>query len=237
MAACTFINGTADTGATPNTSSSYTPTSGRLQCVGVVVTGSTDAAPTLTNSASLGFTLVASEQLVSAGHYLHWFIADALTTTTSSQTVTFSAAADEGTGSVIYIFEVAGMTKTGATAMLQSGGDTGGAAATPDAIFGSAITTTNPTLGIVAIAQNPAAVTPPTGWTEPAGGDLGFASPTYGAECVFRDSGSTDTTVTWGAVSGATWGACMIELDSSASASAHNKINSKLLTGKLGSRI
>src|SRR5688572_25089033 len=124
MAACTFAVGTADTGVTPNTSGSFSPASGDLLVGLVVVSASASADSTLTSSIGgftfsriIGVTYNAGVNLVVT------FVSDALVSDTSAQTVTWDGVSDQGNGSVIFVYRVSGMTKTGLTAVLQSDSD------------------------------------------------------------------------------------------------------------------
>lgn len=224
MATVTHITGAADTSNTPNTcptAGTFTPTAGRLLVVGVVTSNS--GAPTggsMTASANgitfsgCGATALAATSTTT----IDWYIANQLTPASpAAMTVTWTPT-DAGTGTVIFVCEVAGMTRAGAGAVRQTGkADNQAAASTPAPVFGVAVLTGNPTLGLVGNASSPAGLTPPTGWTEPATtGDLGYATPTTGGEYVHRDSGFTGTTVTWGSTSATAFGALVIELDTSA---------------------
>lgn len=133
-----------------------------------------------------------------------------------STTITVACTGDAGTGCGARAFRVAGMTRVGSGAVLQSAKqDSQSATGTPAPTFGSAVNTNNPTIGGVFNATNPAGLTPPTGWTEDPTPDLGFTSPTTGHEYVFRNSGFTGTTVTWGSASDTAFCDLIVELDAS----------------------
>ena len=210
---------TADTDATPNVSGAFTPVSGDLLVVGVCVSATTDATGTLSSSiGGFTFTQVRAQAYASNSNYIYLYVADALVSNTSSQTVTWTETADAGSGSAIMVAAVAGMSRDGADAVIQTATHTGGTAITPATVFAGAAMTGNPTLGFVCNSVNPATMTAPTGWTEAA--DVGYATPDAGAEYVFRNSGFTGTTITWGSVYGGaiSGGALSVELDTSASA-------------------
>lgn len=221
MAAISLLVTTSDTGTTPNTSGSYTPTSGRLQVVVVSARTTTDSAPTLTNSAGLTFTRVSSATVsfpVTAANYMAFFVADALTTVTSSQSVTASFAADQAAGSIISVFEISGMTRFGTNAIRQVAVDNAkGLNDTLTPTFASSVLTGNPTLVAAFNSDNPAGLTPPTSWTELV--DNGHATPTSGQECCNRDSGFTGTSVPYGSVLATNGAAFAIEFDTSAAGS------------------
>lgn len=217
MAATTHEIGTADTGATPNTSGAFTPALNDLLIVAVVASGTADTAPTLTNSAGLTFTLITRSAYSASANSIYIFVSNALVSSATSQTVTVDCPADSATGTIIFVEAVAGMTRTGLGAILQFARQQNqSAGGTPTAVFGANVNTNNVTIGVVGNSSSPAGLTPPTSWTEPAStGDLGFSTPTTGGEVVFRDSGFSSTTVTWGSTSATVFGTIMIELDTS----------------------
>lgn len=219
MASVTHAVATPDTGATPNTSGSFTPAEGDLLIVWVHGTGTAETTATLTSSVG-GFTFsqfaVATTQTLDK---LFGFVSDALVgASPSSQTVTFTIPADQCTGSCIVVQRVSGMTKYGLTAIRQSAktdGDGSNSGTTPSATFSSSVLTGNPTLVAVGNHDNPAAVTEPSGWTESA--DIGYNTPTTGLETAYRNSGFTGTTITWGSTTDP-HGELIVELDASATA-------------------
>lgn len=217
MATCTHKVGTANTAATPATSGAFTPAVGDLLIVFCIASGTVDN--TYTCSSSIGgftFTQITKATYAASANRIFAFVANALVTSATSQTVTITAVADQATGTVIFVNSVAGMTKTGLTAIRQSTfQDDQGAGGTPTPVFASACLTGNPTLGTVGNNSNPAGMTTPTGWAEQS--DLGYITPTTGGEYVTRDSGFTGTSVTWGNTSATVFGSIAVELDSSGS--------------------
>jgi len=216
MAAVTHAVATADTGVTPNTSGAFTPAEGDLLIVWACGGGTLESAATLTSSISGNtFTQFATE-VYSTNERIFGFVADQLIAAGEdiSQTVTFSIPADECTGSNIVVERVAGMTKTGLTAVRQFAVNNSSINAAPNITFPAVCLTGNPTLGAVRENTNPATVTEPTGWTESA--DIGYDTPTNGMETVYRDSGFTGDTITWGSTE-QDWMAIGVELDASAS--------------------
>jgi hypothetical protein len=220
MAACTFRVGTADTGNTPNASGAFTPSLGDLLVVFVVVSDvatANVASGTLTCSTGMTFDKDTTNWIASfasSAHQVYMFVSTSLVSSAVSQTVTFDNAADTGSGTVIFVFSVSGMTNVGAAAVRQVGKQSN-VSGTPGPAFGSNALTGNPILGCVGNSTSPAGMTAPTGWTEPAGGDLGYSTPTTGGEVVSRDSGFTSTNVTWGSASASNCGAIVAELDAS----------------------
>lgn len=117
-----------------------------------------------------------------------------------------------------------GFTRVGSGAQRQSKvTNNGSAGGTPAPAFTSSALTGNVTFGVIVNASNPAGMTTPTNWTER--GDVGEATPTTGLEVVTRDSGFTGTTVTWGSTSATSFGAIIVELDTSAATSTFGASN------------
>jgi hypothetical protein len=125
----------------------------------------------------------------------------------------FTATQTGSTGGGMRVYAVTGMDRVGATAVRQKGGQTdGAAAATPAPVFEvGAVLSQNACLGGVFNSTNPATLTQPTGWSE--GSDAGYATPTTGLETVFRSSGETGTTITWGSTSATAFASVVVELD------------------------
>lgn len=216
MATVTHRVTTADTGGLPNTSGAFTPAVGDLLVVLVCVTNSTGASGFTFSSSIGGLTFSIARQIAGILSGAIWLlVADRLIAGGEdiSQTVTIDTA-PAGNGSVISVFSVSGMSNVGLSAVRQSAEQTGGGVgATPAPAFSGAALTTNPVLGIVMNTTNPAGLTAPSGWTEPAGGDTGYSSPTTGCEVCFRSSGETGTTITWGSTSATAFSAGIMELD------------------------
>jgi hypothetical protein len=202
-------------GAATYTTGSFTPPWGCLLVLVAVVTVTVDAGAA---SDSLGGTWTKiTSTTKTAADTLYCFVRDQLCSG-ASMTCTMDVTGDNGTGAVVFVACLTGMTRTGSTAVRQSQVQANqGAGGTPAPAFVSACLTGNPTLAFMANASNPAATTPPSGWAEPTGGDTGFDNPTGGGEYGFRDSGFTGTTVTWGSTSATAFGAIIIELDASPS--------------------
>lgn len=219
MATCTHRVTTPDTGNTPNTSGAFSPAVGDLLVVFVTKEASAPETPMvsadLTSSvAPTGFTLIRTEGHAFGSHHVGVFVATALTTNTTSRTVTIASGADAGAGTNISVFSVSGMTRVGSAAVRQSGGQADQSAGTPAPAFGAAALTGNPCLGCIYNATNPAGLTQPSGWSE--GSDTGYTTGTVsGIETCFRDSGETGTTITWGSSSASAFASIIIELDTS----------------------
>lgn len=218
MATCTQAVGTADTGNTPNTSGAFTPALNDLLIVFVVASAvAPGPGDTLTSSVGMTFTRFGSGPYATNVNMIFGYVSDALVSNTASQTVTFDQTSDPANGTNIFVFRVSGMSKTGSAAVKQFKIVTNqGAGGTPAATFDASCLTNNPTLAVVGNNSSPAGLTPPTSWTETATiGDIGYSTPTTGGEVVFRDSGFTGTTITWGSTSATVFGVLAVELDTS----------------------
>lgn len=221
-----------DTPDTSNTSSyvsgSFTPAAGDLLVVFVYSAGSTIDG-TLTDSAGGTYTLAAKALANLSASSLRCFVRDSLIGgSPSSMTVTFDCSGDSATNVVTSVERISGMSKAGATAVVQTAKEENVAAgATPAPAFSSAATTTNPTLGSVGVqgAVNP---TPPASWTELM--DTGSSTPSIDLETVGRVSGFTGTTITWGASIGKTFADIIVELDASGSGTPHTQSASITVT-------
>ncbi len=217
MAACTFAVCTADTGATPNTSGAFTPASSDLLVVMVQAASSVDTGVGALTSSVGGFTFsLVGTDVAGATDTIYCYVSDALVSSATSQTVTWTPVSDAATGTVIAVYRVSGITRTGASAIRQSDGNHNGSSTNPTVTFPAACLTGNPTILALINASNPAGVDPPTGWTENAAGDVGYNSPTAGLEICARDSGYTGTGPGWATNSATAWATFGVEVDTSA---------------------
>ena len=211
----------ADTSNTPNTSSAFSPATGDLLVVFVTKEASALSSPMasadLTSSvAPTDFTLIRNEGHQSGAAHMGVFVANALTTNTTSRTVTIASGTDPGAGTIITVLRIAGMTKVGAAAVRSQGGQTNQAAGTPAPAFGQAALTTNLCVGAIYNATNPAGMTQPASWSEAA--DVGYTTgQVSGCETAYRNSGETGTTITWGSASASIFASLILELDTSSS--------------------
>jgi hypothetical protein len=202
--------------ATSYASASFTPAAGDLLVAFVVASGTT-ATGTMTDSQTVGFTKVTSAVKNASADTVYAFVSNGLVAA-SSMTVTFDCTGDGATGAVIFVASISGMIRTGLNAVAQSATqDNQAASATPAPSFSNTVRIGNPTLGLVGNSSNPAAVTPPTSWTEDAAGDTGYNTPPTGGEYAFRDSGFNGTTITWGSTSATAFGAIILELNANGS--------------------
>lgn len=206
------------TDASTYASASFTPTAGELLVVLANIPNSVLAAPTCTASANgLTFTRVKRILTNTSTHMLVAFVSDQLVPgSPAAMTVTVDVTGDAGTGALLAVLGVGGMTKTGATAVLNASGadnnhPTGGVNPT---ITVPATTAGNPLIGCVGNNTGGGATTaPPTGWTEVY--DQGIATPTRGFEIAVLAAGAAGaTSVTWTATS-TIGGVIVLELDAS----------------------
>lgn len=220
MATITHRVTTPDTGNTPNTSGTITPATGDLLIVFVTKENSALSSPMvsadLTSSvAPTGFTLIRNQGHASSAHHIGAFVANSLTVNTTNRTVTIASGSDAGAGTIISVYSVSGMTKTGISAIRQSAGQTNQAAGTPAPAFAVAALTDNAVIGAIYNATNPAGLVQPSGWTESQ--DTGYSTGTVsGLQTSFRNSGETGKTITWGGASASAFASIIIELDTSA---------------------
>jgi hypothetical protein len=234
MATCTFAVGTADTGATPNTSGAFTPAVDDLLVAFIVASGTTQATATLTSSLGGGFTFTqfAKAAYSASANSVYGFVANQLVSSATSQTVTFDTAADGATGTVIFVYRVSGMSRVGLNAIRQSAVQDNASASTQVIIgLGAVCLTGNPTLIGVGNSTSPAGIAPQTGWTEPASGDLGYSTPTTGGWVCHRDSGFTGGTLSSSTNSASVWGGIAAELDTSAAPAPTTRTLSALGVG------
>lgn len=210
MASTTAVTATTSTSATTSyASGAFTPAANDLLVVFVSAPGTVVTTPSLTDSQSLGFTLVQFTRKATSADSLYVFVANALAAN-SSMTVTFDCTGDAASGCIIQPYRISGMARVGLAAIRQTQTQLNQAATgTPAPAFAAACLTGNVTLGVVANASNPAGLTPPTSWTEDT--DTGITG--QGLEAVHRDSGFTGTTVTWGSTSATAFASIIIELD------------------------
>lgn len=211
MATCTHAIETDTTlTQTSYVSGAFTPAAADLLLV-FVTSNATVAVGTMTDSQGIGFTKVTSAVYEASINTIYLFVANG-PAAASSMTVTFDCTGDAAGGNIIQVVRVSGMLKFGLDAILQTAKQENQAAAgTPAPAFAASAKTGNPTLGVVGLSDNPAAMTPPTSWTEQS--DAGYNTPVTGAEYVTRNSGFTGTTITWGSATSAVFGDIIVELD------------------------
>ena len=178
-------------------------------------------APDDDNTGGFGtYTLVQSRVKNSSVDGLTVWVREALVAAGVS-TVFGSGAMAGSTGGGLVVLKVTGMSRVGAAAVRQSGGQENVASSTaPIVTLGSAMLTSNPVIGVVFNGANPAGLTPPTLLTELA--DLGYGTPANGLEVCAANSGVTSTFRQWGS-STITYATVLLELDTSAGGTTFNQ--------------
>lgn len=213
MAAVSLLGNTINTTAGAK-SVTATPAVGDLILIFVVVANdNTWSAPTDNQSGT--YTLI-NTLLTNSTNYGAWYVRSALIPAASSTIFTLSNPGSD-TGGGLAVVKVTGMVKAGSSAVRQSKiGGQGGTSGTPaTGNWASAKLTTNPVVGAVINASNPANLTPTTSYSEIL--ETAFSTPTTGVEIQKIDSGDTTNTMTWGSGSASDWVCMGVELDASSS--------------------
>jgi hypothetical protein len=182
----------------------------------VIVAGATSATtPTISvadNGTGGTYTEIVSASGGGTGGLIKIFIRNNLVSSAVSTIYTATIASDSGGG--LDVFNVSGMTRTGASAARQSVGESTQTESPPTITFSQAPLTANACIAGILGEDSPPALTAPTSWTEAS--DVGYATPTTGLWTGFRSSGETGTTISW--TGGALTDHCevIVELDISA---------------------
>ena len=113
----------------------------------------------------------------------------------SGTSTTFTATNTGDTGGGLTVLRFSGMTRTGINAVRQSKGESTQTENPPTLTFGMPVLTGNPVVLACMGEDNPAALTPPTGFIE--ADDTGWATPTAGIEVCWDDAGQTTTLLSW----------------------------------------
>lgn len=201
------VSTTSTVNTTTYASAAFTPAAGD-GLIAFVYAGATVDPGSMTDTQSLGWERIASVN--NAGDTLYCFRA-LNPAAASSMTVTFNCTGDGADGCCIYVARITGH-DGGVPYVRQVATATGALSTTPAVPMSLAFNTNNGGLGAVGNSANPAAITPPTSWTETNGADTGYSTPTTGMEACNRVSGETGSTITWGAASASAWGAIAVEL-------------------------
>jgi len=113
----------------------------------------------------------------------------------SASSTTFTVTNTGDTGGGLTVLKVTGMARIGSSAARQNKGESTQTENPPVLAFPSATLTANPIILAVFGEDNPAAVTPPTSFTERT--DTGWATPASGIEVCSVDSGQTGSSYSW----------------------------------------
>ena len=213
MASYASSSAGGDTAGSGDRFAAITPAVGDLIVVFCGVRANSNATPTCSDDQGGTYTLI-DAGIWGTGSTQSFFVRDSLVSSAVAHTITVATGSNTS-GNVVPV-AIAGMTKTGATAVLQTAAVVlGSGGGTPAPAFAAACDTSSVILGCLSDNINPPGQTPPTGWTERQ--DIGQSTPNNGMQVVTRDSGFTGTTVTWGAAEAGVSRAVVIELDTSGS--------------------
>jgi hypothetical protein len=205
--------GTATFNTTSGTKTvTATPAVNDLIVIITAHTGNTSTAAPTDNNSSGTYSLIGTAVKATSADTMRVFIRDSFISSAVSTIFTHAPGASSGGG--LAVFKVTGMSKVGASADLQFAKQDNQAAGTPAPAFTNAVDTNNPVIGAVFNATNPATMTQRASFTEAF--DVGYNTPTTGLEGMFRSSGETGTTMTWGSASGTAYCSLVLELDTTA---------------------
>ena len=189
MAATVSILGTATFNTTSGTKTvAATPAVGDLIVLVVAHSGNTaTTAPTDNNAGGGGtYTLVNTAVKATSADTMKVWVRNALITSATS--TTFTTAPGTTTGGGLVVLDIQGMDKVGSAAIVRSAIQSNQAAGgTPAPVLGATPSITNPIIGAVFNATNPATMTPRANYTEIA--DVGYNTPATGLEVISRNSG------------------------------------------------
>jgi hypothetical protein len=203
-----------NTTAGAKVTAAFTPAANDLL---IAVTGhsfalGTDPADTITDSQSGTWDLVGtyrSHSTAVGGGLRIW--ARTAAVTASSMTVT-STPGGTSTGGGLAVLSVSGTAGYGSGAIRAQAGQADVAAGTPAPVLPGAALTTSTLIGAVMTNTNGSAnCAPPAGWAV-EDYDLGYTTPATGIEVCHRDTGETNTTITFGAATPSQFGALVIEI-------------------------
>lgn len=138
----------------------------------------------------------------------------------SAVSTVFTATNTGDTGGGLTVLRFAGMSRTGSSAVRQSKGESTQTENPPVITFGGATLSTNPIVLAVLGEDNPANVTPPTGFTEAV--DTGWSTPVTGIEVCWVDSGQVSTSYSWSGGALTDHNEVGVELDASAPPSGYH---------------
>lgn len=143
-------------------------------------------------------------------------VANQFATSATATTITLNFTADAGTGCIIAVYKVTGMSKNGSTAVVQTGLTQPVSSGTaPSITFSATPQSGNPVLSSFGcVTATATGLSPPTGFTE--GFDTGYSTPSNSMESNSINSGSPKT-LTWSAGAPSAGIAMAVELDSSGS--------------------
>lgn len=210
------------TNATVYTTPAFTPAAGELLIVSLV---SSDVAATPVVVTTTGITFYRAFNVGQAALYIANSFA-----TNESMAVIADSGSDAASGIAISVDRIAGMSRAGVGAIRpgQAAAASGTINVTPQCVFPRAVLSDSLIWGMVRNASNTAEAAP-TGFTEII--DSGFTGPDRRLEVVYRNTGHSGTTVTWGGNSIASaWNAFAVEFDVSSAISVVRLISTNSYT-------
>ena len=201
------------------TCASFTPSAGDGLVIGCIYMGST-ATPTITDSQSLGWTLIDKALFNSSGSAIAVFTSNTAAAA-SSMTITCDLGSGQtGTVFYIYIYKVQSATRFGSSAVRQSAKqENGNGSSNPSEAFAANALTSNAIIDFLAINTN-SGIAQPTGWT--LDNETVETTPSTTGHVDSVTSGFTGTTPPWADHTGVgtNFAVITVELDFSAATSA-----------------
>jgi len=206
------------TSGTGNRTVTITPAVGDLFIVCIAVAANAQDAPTCADNNANGGSYyridVGNWLIVAVNYRISLFVRDYALINTTSTTITGTTGSNTS-GSIIVV-AVSGMDRFGKDAIRQIGTqDNQTAGGTPAPIFPVAALTGNMCIGAIGNGTNPGGVTQPASWTSRH--NVGFSNDALGQVVATRDSGETNSTITWGSTSASIFASIVAELDTSKS--------------------
>jgi hypothetical protein len=235
MAAVVSLLGTATFNTTSGSKTvTATPAVGDLIVIVTAHSGNTaTTAPTDNNSGGGGtYTLVNTAVKATSADTMKIWVRDALITSATSTVFTHNPGTTSGGG--IVAMDIQGMSKVGSASIVQSAIQSNIASGTPAPVLGATPKSYNPIIGAVFNATNTATLTERTSYTEIA--DLGYNTPATGLEVMYRNSGETSATITWGGTSPSAFASIAVELDSTILNIANTSLSGAGTVSFVGSR-
>lgn len=206
------------TAGTSDRTVAITTVAGDLLVVFACVAVNTNASPTCsdTGDGTSTYTRITTALKNSSGDMVSAFVRNGKVATGAATTVT--VATGSNTSGEIVAVAIAGMSKVGASAILQSVAVANQAAGgTPAATFSASAKFGNLMLGAVGHTKATADATAPSGasptWTELQ--DTGQSTPATGLEVVSTNLGFSSGTITWGGTTSTAYGVIAVEVDAS----------------------
>jgi hypothetical protein len=211
------VNATLTDAAT-YTSASFTPVANDLLIAAYAVTSNTSNDWSASDSLSGTWTKVLTVLKNTSADMMEVFVRDTLVPA-SAMTVTYSHAGASATGGTWQVTRVAGVTRTGASAIRSSGTQANQASGTtPAPALNQSSLAGNPLITGVNIAASVPGNTIPSGYS--IIGSVGHGTPVDGERVVGLAAGSAGTTtITWGSTTSAIYSSFALEIDTSAAVS------------------